>query len=434
MEERVVAWSRGGPVPHAWTVAWLVAWHAVALAPAQAQSLRLLELPNAPYNFVTMLPNQLNADGSVVVGWSEQGAVRVTPNGIDYLALMSLQPFESAEEVSADGTIVVGHGPNLYMAPRVLMRWSDETGFSLIGPEPGSPYNDGVISGMSADGSVVAGTFSNYTNGNSDRTDAFRWTESGGIQMLKPLPGDNLSSAVCVSDDGRVVVGYSFFLDQNDPAPIRPVRWIDGGPPIDMGWFPGATSLYPFSTNADGSVVMGPVHFGSWPMHIFRWTPSAGYEAVGSIPGTTWIDARDITPDATAGTGYSTSYGLPDHSAVYWREGVGPVDLRESLESAGVRFYGWKTIMAFAISDDGRVITGLARDKSWYFSGFVLDLDGPNCPADCDLSGTLDIDDFMCFVSLYASGHLGADCDSNEVLDIDDFMCFQTLWSAGCSK
>ncbi len=54
------------------------------------------------------------------------------------------------------------------------------------------------------------------------------------------------------------------------------------------------------------------------------------------------------------------------------------------------------------------------------------------CYADCDASGTLDIDDFICFQTRYALNDPLADCDTSGGLDIDDFICFQTLYAIGC--
>ena len=54
------------------------------------------------------------------------------------------------------------------------------------------------------------------------------------------------------------------------------------------------------------------------------------------------------------------------------------------------------------------------------------------CFADCDASGTLAIDDFICFQTLFALGDPAADCDERGGLSIDDFICFQTLFAIGC--
>ncbi len=57
---------------------------------------------------------------------------------------------------------------------------------------------------------------------------------------------------------------------------------------------------------------------------------------------------------------------------------------------------------------------------------------GNPCYPDCDASGALDIDDFICFQTLYALNDLTADCDASGFLDIDDFVCFQTYFAIGC--
>ncbi len=55
-----------------------------------------------------------------------------------------------------------------------------------------------------------------------------------------------------------------------------------------------------------------------------------------------------------------------------------------------------------------------------------------NCYADCDESGALGIDDFICFQTLFALADPYADCDESGDLGIDDFICFQTQFALGC--
>jgi hypothetical protein len=54
------------------------------------------------------------------------------------------------------------------------------------------------------------------------------------------------------------------------------------------------------------------------------------------------------------------------------------------------------------------------------------------CYPDCDGSGTLGIDDFICFQTFFALGDPFADCDGSGTLGIDDFICFQTFFALGC--
>ncbi len=54
------------------------------------------------------------------------------------------------------------------------------------------------------------------------------------------------------------------------------------------------------------------------------------------------------------------------------------------------------------------------------------------CIADCDGTGTLDIDDFICYQTFFALGDSAADCDGDGILALDDFICFQTFFAIGC--
>jgi len=56
----------------------------------------------------------------------------------------------------------------------------------------------------------------------------------------------------------------------------------------------------------------------------------------------------------------------------------------------------------------------------------------PACLADCDASGGLSIDDFICFQTFFVLGDAKADCDASGTLTIDDFVCFQTAFVLGC--
>ncbi len=55
------------------------------------------------------------------------------------------------------------------------------------------------------------------------------------------------------------------------------------------------------------------------------------------------------------------------------------------------------------------------------------------CVADCDGSGTLNLDDIDCFVAAFLSSNLaGADCDGSGTLNLDDIDCFVAGFLAGC--
>lgn len=124
--------------------------------------------------------------------------------------------------------------------------------------------------------------------------------------------------------------------------------------------------------------------------------------------------------------------------------GSGTVDLELSLSGAG----GPWVALANGVPSSGRhqLALNAAWDSEDAFiratiktgAGNAIDVHGPftilgeGCFADCDGSGALDIDDFICFQTLFGLGDLGADCDGSGGLDADDFVCFQTAFGVGC--
>ena len=54
------------------------------------------------------------------------------------------------------------------------------------------------------------------------------------------------------------------------------------------------------------------------------------------------------------------------------------------------------------------------------------------CYPDCDRSGGLDINDFVCFINKYAALDPYANCNVDSVIDINDFACFMGKFAQGC--
>jgi 6-phosphogluconolactonase (cycloisomerase 2 family) len=54
------------------------------------------------------------------------------------------------------------------------------------------------------------------------------------------------------------------------------------------------------------------------------------------------------------------------------------------------------------------------------------------CYADCNGDGTLNLSDFGCFQTRFATGDPYADCNGDGVRNLSDFGCFQTKFALGC--
>jgi hypothetical protein len=59
---------------------------------------------------------------------------------------------------------------------------------------------------------------------------------------------------------------------------------------------------------------------------------------------------------------------------------------------------------------------------------------GPQpCYANCDGTGGLTANDFICFLTAFNQTQSYADCDGVGGLTANDFICFVSAYNAGCS-
>jgi len=222
-------------------------------------------LPLAP-DVHTGVASDVSADGSVIVGWETDG--KVMPD------LHRIVVWEDGERIDA---IADGYEAHLSAAGDVLVYnviddlydFADRT--ASFRREGGIDEDLGVLPGgslptiaedVSADGSVIVGA----GKAADGEFEAFRW-ENGALSPLGRLPGQPYSWAHAVSADGATIVGKS-----GD----RAFRWKDGvltdlGPAGEQVEAGGAMSV-----SADGSTVVGAGHFSSKPTIHFVWTEEEG--------------------------------------------------------------------------------------------------------------------------------------------------------------
>ncbi len=100
-----------------------------------------------------------------------------------------------------------------------------------------------------------------------------------------------------------------------------------------------------------------------------------------------------------------------------------------AFDSAGV-LWG-----ARAINGGMYTIDTASATETFRFFGFYRGLVfvGESCYADCDASGSLNVNDYICFQTRFALGDPYADCDANGVRNVNDYICFQTKFALGCS-
>ncbi len=220
---------------------------------------------------------------------------------------------------------------------------------SIVGPAHAQPCQVlGTLGGatsqgrdVSDDGRVVVG-FSHIA-GNST-THAFRWTASGGMQDLGTLVGGNQSVAHGVSGDGLVVVGVA----ANAASVLRAFRWTASGGMQDLGALGGNASVA-YDASADGSAIVGSAETAAGQLRAFRWTASGGMQDLGTLGGTI-SEGFSISADGLVIVGGSNN-AAEKGRAFHWILGFGMGDLGTLGGNSG-------TSRAFGVSGDGSVIVG----------------------------------------------------------------------------
>jgi hypothetical protein len=150
------------------------------------------------------------------------------------------------------------------------------------------------------------------------------------------------------------------------------------------------------------------------------------------MPGGT---PKGTSPDYVAGASAAAIVG-PAHQAYSWEStSTLMADVQSWLDSPGTNF-GW-----FVIGGEGDPTSAkrfAARENLDPTARPTLTIEftppAGGCYADCDMTGTLNVNDFICFQGAFAAGNMAlADCDETGTLNVNDFICFQSAFAAGCS-
>ncbi|MGE0479382.1 MAG: PEP-CTERM sorting domain-containing protein [Phycisphaerae bacterium] len=170
---------------------------------------------------------------------------------------------------------------------------------------------------------------------------------SPSLTGLGSLPGGpQYSQAFGVSDDGRVVVGTALAGGAH-----QPFRWTADGGMVGLGslWW----AARGFGTNADGSVVVGYSDSPSYPAEAFRWTAAGGTIGLGVASGHSWSQAYAVSDDGTVVTGVSARHSLTGSSQAFrWTQADG-------IQTLGDLPGGSESSWGTAINADGSVIVGI---------------------------------------------------------------------------
>ncbi len=329
----------------------------------------------------------LTQDGSMAAGYcfgfqpyeSAPGFRWTRQTGrIDFGLQPGMPIYTPAQAIDSLGTTIVGRMIDSAMG------LPDYRAYRLVGG--GLPQNLGMLpgetksyaEGVSGDGTVVVGWAEHpvgpYTNAYGQ---AFRWTETGGMQGLGyTRPTGSLSKALAISRDGSTIIGT---CQSDGPfGDVEAFTWRAGEGMRVLPGLPGAPYVWyeGHAVNADGTVVVGFGPNSSGEQRAIRWT-SSGAQDLGIAPGTVDSGAMATSDDGNVIGGF-TGFNGPDR-AVVWTPATGMLLVADFAALHGVTIPSSYTLQQVrAISGDGLTFGGIALNLATnQREGFVLTVPAP---------------------------------------------------------
>jgi probable HAF family extracellular repeat protein len=221
------------------------------------------------------------------------------------------------------------------------------------------PGDNIAVLGISPDGQTLVG----MTGPAAQQHSAFRWSQTGGIEIL-------WSGYARDASNNGIVVGATGLIGANTPG--QAVRWSQATGPQMLG---GREAT---AVSADGDVVVGGtttlINDGG---RAFRWTAQTGMVLLPLLPGGLGAFAHDVSGDGSIIVGFASS-SRATSEAFRWTSSSGSVGLG-GLPGASIIDSG-----ATAISSSGNLVTGLAAGPTvlgepfiWSGSGNLVGIGGP---------------------------------------------------------
>ncbi|MBU6411951.1 MAG: hypothetical protein KGS45_00635 [Planctomycetes bacterium] len=420
------------------TAAWLL-----CVGGAAAQSITSVGLfPGGGNSAVYAISN----GGAAAAGFSNDATSRdmtlrwLQPSTTQNLGLLPVGVTNTyGQAISLGGTIIAGYGDS--GGNTRAFRWTNTGGYQVLPLIPGT--NFATASGISSAGTRVVGT-----SGIGTTARAFLWEDSnpGVVLNLGVLAGQLSSSANAISGDGSTIVGASGTLA---------FRWTSTRGMVSLGSLPGQTSATARSVSPTGTTVAGLWNNGG--ERGFKWTATTGMVDLPFMPTGTVLRPRGISGDGVLVVGQGN--GKIGLGAFVHSDAMGTVDLASYLEARGVNLTGWQLNDCYAVDQHGTAFGGCGFFEG-HAVGFVvrglsrpsLAESAPTASAgvgissaggigggeplhiacrgkDRDGDGHFDFFDYLSVVSGFSDSDVGVDFNGDTVIDFFDYLDFVAAFS-----
>ena len=317
----------------------------------------------------------ISADGLVVIGTSRLNGHGTTfrwttDGGKEDLGLLPGAIFSRPTAVSADGGVIMGWGYDAG-AHTYTYRWTADGGME------DRPDISGLAD-ISADGTIFA-----LTRDNVGSFEAHRWTADQGAVALGFLPGHDISSASGISADGSAIAGTSMVKYGVDNQAFR---WTSQTGMVGLGTLPGTIRSMASGISDDGSVVIGSCGESS-SVELFRWTEAGGMVGLGNIFGEGYYRAEDSSADGSIIVGSYKDGNQTLSKPFLFPADDGMQDLQVILAGLGIDLSGWALDEAVGISADGTKIVGTGTNPQGINEAFIATIPEPTSLAILTLGG-----------------------------------------------
>ena len=231
--------------------------------------------------------------------------------------------------------------------------------------------NRGEIAGFSETG-VQDPTCASITPYQLLQIEGVIWRPDGQIRELAPLPGDTISFALGINENGQSVGVSGLCSNTYFPFYINPsarashgVLWDKDGTPTDLGNLGNATFTVPAAINDQGEVV-GASKVADGTVHPFLWTRDKGMQDLGEPEGAFATGIPCCHTINNRGEIVGFSLGASGPHAFLWKRGQ-MIDLNSVIPGDS----GWTLLFTQSINDRGQ-IAGWGVNPSGEIHGYLL--------------------------------------------------------------
>jgi hypothetical protein len=312
---------------------------------------------------------------SVPFSWTQS-------NGFVPLLQLPTDPWDGYDVtgISGDGSVVAGLDRNNQTLSSELFQWTQQTGTLHPSNPPG--IKNVSYGGMTSDGKTIIASGNAFING---PVHMYQWTQQSGYVDLNAFTASQtLGGALGVSGDGKTIVGSIGSQTVNPNA----FYWTNATGVVPLVNAPNVVASGAGLISANGSVIVGGAFYNynanagepTNEPQAFRWTDTGGMAILGSTTAFTSSGATGMSADGSVIVGQMTFNTATQCNLVepfVWTQATGMVDITSLLTSHGVDLTGWRLDDILGISPDGHTIIGVGYGPTHVVETWIATIPEP---------------------------------------------------------